>query len=355
MTTESTSGHFAEDEEHLGFFVLGKLGDAERSAAELHLATCESCRQAVQKERLLAAGGKYLGREMLRSSLRERIQARTPSTVPWPKIVSAAAIIGIVIGIGIYSEWFSTGHIPGDSAQKPSALSEAGKTRPEDSLLPAAPADEERRNETAAPASAPRPLEGRKGELSLNAGARQPGQNQRAATESEVSSRIAAPAAVASKTAPSKAPGKEFAQTGMENARYWTEGVLISPPLAVLKRTDSLTRSEEAAKRPDFADSKDKKNLNQVSTPATFFRVIRHPPAYLPTGHLRSKEAWRIPALVEQRGDTTLLTLFVDSGRTELDDQRVEVIPSGPDSVVVRLGDRLIGLHLLPSHPAGHQ
>jgi hypothetical protein len=96
--------HWTDDEELLSRFVLGRISGARALGLEAHLASCERCRKAVEQERIVAAGVRRLGREELKRSIARNVH-RTPMTVPWPKILAAAAVVVIAGGVLLYDRW----------------------------------------------------------------------------------------------------------------------------------------------------------------------------------------------------------------------------------------------------------
>lgn len=104
----SSNMHWANDEEALSQYVLNRVDPAERIDMERHLATCETCRKAVLDERRLAAGAKLLGREQLKSRMGRMVELSEPVRIPWPHVVSAAAVLVIVLGVAIYHQWLPT-------------------------------------------------------------------------------------------------------------------------------------------------------------------------------------------------------------------------------------------------------
>jgi hypothetical protein len=104
MKKESTE-HWTEDEELLLRYVLGRVAPAARTPLDAHILTCDRCRQTLERERLLAAGVRRLGRDRLKDSLAETIRVRPALIYPWPRILAAAAVIVVAGGIALYARW----------------------------------------------------------------------------------------------------------------------------------------------------------------------------------------------------------------------------------------------------------
>jgi anti-sigma factor RsiW len=92
--------------ETLEGFVLEKLPPVERTMVERHVATCSSCRAALEH---LAAGIRSFGRARLKSRLAESLAAPGQQPAPWGRILSAAAVLVVIAGIGIVYRWFTPG------------------------------------------------------------------------------------------------------------------------------------------------------------------------------------------------------------------------------------------------------
>lgn len=109
--THSTNIHWTEDQELLEQFILHRLDEARRKELEAHLLVCEECQLAVKNEQELVLGIKRVGREEMKARLKERIAGTKPEPssrqIPWVRVLSAAAIIVILVGVGIYDRWFT--------------------------------------------------------------------------------------------------------------------------------------------------------------------------------------------------------------------------------------------------------
>lgn len=100
--------HWTEDEEKLARYVLNRLDADERVELEHHLHVCGKCREMVDDELMLAAGAKALGREQLKSRLRQRLGQSDAKRIPWPHVLSAAAVLLIALGVATYHRWLPT-------------------------------------------------------------------------------------------------------------------------------------------------------------------------------------------------------------------------------------------------------
>jgi hypothetical protein len=116
-TMDHPTQHFADDPDVLEQFVLGHLDQTTTAEHEKHLHDCEHCREAVRAERIIAAGIKRHGRDQLKQRL--GMLAGMPATrkIPWPHLLSAAAVLAILVGIGITQHWFVSHVAPTEAAK----------------------------------------------------------------------------------------------------------------------------------------------------------------------------------------------------------------------------------------------
>ncbi len=98
--------HWTENPELIERFVLNQLNPDERNELEDHLRICEVCKRTLRMEQILLAGIRRSGREQFRVELQKKLSSAKTSSIPWPHILSAAAVIVLLTGIGIYNRWF---------------------------------------------------------------------------------------------------------------------------------------------------------------------------------------------------------------------------------------------------------
>ena len=100
--------HWTEDEEKLERFVLDRVEPAERNELEVHLRTCEICQQTVRNERQLMAEIRRVGRKDMKDRLNSRLSASAGQEIPWPRVLSLAALFLIVLSVGVFNGWFGS-------------------------------------------------------------------------------------------------------------------------------------------------------------------------------------------------------------------------------------------------------
>ncbi|MGH2567999.1 MAG: hypothetical protein ACRDGA_06635 [Bacteroidota bacterium] len=108
--SEPRNIHWTRDPELLEQFVMHRVDKTRRTKLEAHLLQCEECQLAVWNEQRLVLGIKRVGRDELKARLKERLAATQAEpvkvSIPWVQIASAAAVIVLVAGLGIYNRWY---------------------------------------------------------------------------------------------------------------------------------------------------------------------------------------------------------------------------------------------------------
>ena len=98
-------GHWTENEDLLERFVKGNVADQELTALSQHLSDCRICRGRVDMERRISLGIRRLNRDERKASIRRGVDTETRN-IPWPRLLSIAAVIVVLTGIGLYNRWF---------------------------------------------------------------------------------------------------------------------------------------------------------------------------------------------------------------------------------------------------------
>jgi len=107
QSTMSNQMHVTGDADALERYVLNLMTANERSQWENHLRECAGCREIVRSELMIVQGVRRAGRDALKQRLRDRLYHSPGDRVgiPWVRIVSIAATIVLLVGIGIYGRW----------------------------------------------------------------------------------------------------------------------------------------------------------------------------------------------------------------------------------------------------------
>jgi hypothetical protein len=128
--------HWTNDDDLVAEFVLQRLEPGEMERLGQHLQECAACNEVVMREKMVAAGAKLAARRGLKSRLQNRLAAtagarpgkhqsvqQTRERLPWPRILSAAAIVTIILAVGVYNDWFQTRY-PGAVKSQPEIAQE---------------------------------------------------------------------------------------------------------------------------------------------------------------------------------------------------------------------------------------
>ena len=104
---EKNSQHWVSDPEKVEAFVLHRIDESERVSCTAHLNQCEECRRAVQEERELVAGIRYVGRKEMKLRLKQWIQRGQGKRFDWIQAASLAAAIILMLGAVFTIRWFT--------------------------------------------------------------------------------------------------------------------------------------------------------------------------------------------------------------------------------------------------------
>jgi len=349
--------HFASDEEILSRYVLGRLDGNERAVIDNHAAVCDTCREALRREMELAAGVRRLGRENLKKELRRRI-AEDSSPGLRVRALSAAAAVCIVAGLGVYYAFFRRAEIlPQDAGRAPALAN-----RTESFAQGRADEPASRIDQKTAPEKSAETLRG----AGIQSGAKMkqsalPGEQDRAGGAKRES-----PAADI--TAPAHASGDISSEPSGE---FWSEGIVespgavsgaapapsgfaaqkkdLAPPAGNPARVDDRLMKEEQKAQADETD-----HLKGAYRRSRGEYLIRQKPASTLPSERAGRDQSRVPTRVDQRGNRTTMTMYLDSLVDEKDLQNAQVDAASGDSVVVTVGGKKI-LYRFPSGQAAEQ
>jgi hypothetical protein len=337
---ETSTQHFAEDPEALEEFVLGRSDPATRARYEGHLRSCETCRQAVHVERIIAAGIKRAGRDHLKERIRTLLGIPLPRRIPWPHVVSIAAVLAILIGIGITQRWFVTHVAPKEvltsenvpQDQKSVGTSQQLQNQQETNSQPAA---------RATPAKPEQHSTGHGG-VTQESNETKSIENQKYAEG--LADRLEEAPAVAGKDMRRADSPQSPTVAGGAGPEFWANGTLITETsakketdagnLAKMKSVDQATAADESRGKTD--------SIGPV--------VIEQRPASKLPSMLQSQQQFygrrTIQTLVRQSGGETQLTLYpeVPFDSTQLHYARLQQVT--PDSLILRIGNQQIGYRL---------
>jgi hypothetical protein len=343
MNMETPTQHFAEDPEALEKFVLGRLDQPSRERCENHLRTCEPCRQTVQVERIIAAGIKRAGRDLMKERLGKLSGIPSRRSIPWPHVISVAAVLLIIVGVGVTQRWFTT-HVESVNTVAPEEM------RTEQNVETVAPRAE---NEMKAPPSS---SDDASPSVERHLGADRAGTAQESNSKKEAAKRsyAAAPADHLEKAQAPAIKDKQLADMDQPSVaaaagalEFWTNGMLTTEPVPS-KKTD-----EGKAERAMPSAGTNTPGIHQQETDSFGHVIVEQRPLSTLPSTLQSQQQLysrqTIRTLIRQSARETRLTLYPDSpfDSTQLHSARVQQV--APDSFVVKIGSRQIGYRL----PAG--
>ena len=325
--------HINRDQDLLEGYVLNRLDVATRAAVEQHIAVCPACKASVREETRLAAGIRKFGREEFRKRLERRIRSSSGERIPWQGIMAAAAVILVIIGIGVYDNWFV--RQTGDLANK------AKEPVFRDS----------------SPSSASR-VQGGAGK---SGSASAVGTEQAAAASPRLEAKPEHAPGMADKlrSHPRESFAAKSASPPPPATAVWTQGNLIQEQSAI--SADAATNRRDVKKESlgkkdsEFAG---KLEPNQIMVTQIIsmqnVSVTQRPSSQLPPAQqaLRQRrETNAVQTLIEERADSIRLVMYLDTLFDESAVRNAVVQTAGTDSLVVRVANQRIGFRI----PVGFQ
>jgi hypothetical protein len=314
--------------------VLERLSPDEKARVESHLRDCSRCRQAFEQELLIAAGTKIWARAAMKQKLAGHIAAAAQRRVPWPQVLGAAALLVVIVGVGVLFRWrepvmerdlaFSDTAVSDALTQSvpstPAPSTEAGKMTVERKLNPPPHDDRERDRQDKKDVSSAYE------------------QTRVAAPEMEEKAKEAEPpvtnAALAE--AVGEPAGLDVWLGGTEVSNALSGGIQAQPAGASnqgvsLNRLEARkgVRKTESAMAPVFViDQRARTTLHDARA---------------------ANEPQDIPTHVVRRGDTLRVTLFLDPLLTQDQLRSAFARQVSADSFQIVLPSRILGYRIPPS------
>jgi hypothetical protein len=319
-----SSPHWTDNEEVLERYVLGRLDPLAKRVLEEHLEACASCREAVTRERELVAGIRRLGREELKARLARRVANAVRPSIPWPHVISIAAVLVISVGVALYRFWtpIETWYEESFTQTSPRVAETPAATPEENAVHPGASDLEEiaRRNQ---------PL--------VEEIQRAKGQDQKI---------VAAPAAADEMKEMTNKPGREdksLTMAGASSQAVWVEGVVI--PFAkdeARKRAGAhADRDERAGEKAQPQPAEAPGALQQegaLALQAVSTELRQEPLRSLPHDRQQMQAAETqgvIETLLEKTAEGLRLTFYVDPPIAEEELRAAQVQAIAADSILV--------------------
>ncbi len=336
--------HWTEDSDLIERFVLNRLDPDERNELEDHLRICEVCKQAVRAEQLLLAGIRRSGRERFKAALAQKLSAVEQRRVPWAHLLSAAAVVLIVISVVLYNRWFeivTTPNVESDT-QRPKITSreEPARTHPLEHIQPgvqeqSTPIGEEKQEGLPHNARRTKPNKG------LADGPKRVAPRDERSSEGDAQAPMAQAEAL---------PSQRMTLSAIAPAEIWLEGQIVDSAADML----NAPAGEEAPAQLYKAERKDAVqrayDSQRISVPRPrLFHLRQELLASLPASQRKAPpEAATITTSFRLRGDTTYVTLYPDTLMDASILERALIEMPADDSLVVSLPDRRI-IYRLPN------
>ena len=335
----STSHHWTEDPVLLEQFVMGRISEERLVQLRDHLATCAACRETVEKEKEFVGTVRAYGRDRLRLRLKEKIERSPSRVVPWPHVLSAAAIVLLVVGLGIYNRWWKEPVI----VQSEQQIAAGGKD-----VVPPAPeaaGEQEDTGTTGRTADIPATGIGQPPRSDLAAKTLA----EKSATEVQKKEKRARQIARDDKE-PSFAERPRQAITADEpddlrhrHEEYWIDGTLLDM-ISAKEGMRAEYRENDSAGAPGRGELKDQLSLKQPGN----YVLQQQPEAALPREQQRlQKGVTSVPTKVSPTNDGAILTIYTD--RISLQNRAVQGQFAGSDSLIFLVDGIRIAYKLPPA------
>lgn len=369
---EGRSIHWTDDDELLSKFVLHQLPESEEDTLSSHLITCGKCRHAINEETTIVAGARLAGRAALKEQLRLRLSeseqrvAASPMRKPagyqvlWTQIASVAAVVTILIAVGVYNNWFISNSWNKSTPQEQVAQKQEPPT-PESGNMESKESPPEKllgKDMDQPIGSAEQDHFDNRRVKRTEIQKQKTSEDKRIVHEKSATSITVEPAANAGAVADEGKAEKELQMIDeadvLESQTFWVEGHVIQDALeksqgmlSVTPRdqVSSVRKGETNAKKDDHQVSK---SGNDIAMPT--ISLNQEPSSSLPAAfQYRQDRQGTIQTLIENNDSAIQMTLYLDSpiADSELRSAKIHVINT--DSLVLNLPSQRIGLRLPPA------
>lgn len=374
--SEKSIAHWTDDEELLSKFVLHQLSAAEETRLSSHLRSCTRCQLAVDDEVRVVAGVRHAGRLNLKRQLGSRLArgkqhaaAAVPrrisvGSIPWSRVASLAAVLAILIAVGVYNNWFGSNYRnsitqheivqeqpirPGEPEKKqvPSTELELDKTIGQSNRV-----NEEAGSHTKSMVRV-EPLKGKSEAYS-------PGKDEdlrQSITASPTQNSRDEIAVGNSRKSEYQVNLSDQAYSSAEQG-FWVEGRIISAEgtnSGAVNNGPSVERQDQmgVAAAPQSGLKKEHEQLlrNRVQQTPIEFSLDQRPLSSLPQSfqNRQMQGAGTVQTLIKNSDDTVQLTLYLESPLPDSELRTADVRIVGDDSLVLSLPNKQIGYRLPPA------
>lgn len=355
------NAHWTENAELLEQFVLRQLSDEERTGFERHLQECARCREAVERETALVVGIRAFGRDGLKARLRAKLSddkkdasGSKPDRAGWYQVLAAAAVLALVVGLGVYNRWF----VPKGKSGILFSEDERVQSPPESVGKPASPPEP---NANGVAKSEQSGGETRKDEMKIeiSSGDREGAAGENIPAASSLSKRSEANPLSAGEKPKMAFDLKEH--EGGENAGVWVEGIALSPSnpeevseskgvvrdqAQMTKKMQLQQKSAGAQSAGPSAAAKQQSGLSTLQSQGVRIQVDQRPWGALPPevqSSTRADHGNIVISRIESTPAGLRITMYLDRLYTAEEIRQASCQAVAPDSVVVTLpGKRIV-------------
>jgi hypothetical protein len=373
--TDNSNIHWTDDDELLSKFVLRHLSPSEEERLTSHLRKCEKCQHAVKEETRVAAGTKLAGRLEMKDQLKARLEesehvisssTKRPSVfqIPWMRVASFAAVLVMLIAVGVYNNWFSANYW--NTSAPPEQVAQQ-QTSPHTETLE----KDERVSETKQGKdnthSTVIPNEDRSDRARANETQRR--REKRSTDKGYADNELAKSAGAAA--SPDIAAGNAHEEARQMNSEvrltdesmtpppqaFWVEGHVISSEAA--PRDEMRNQLAEQPKKQVFArrqiESMEKlgdQNMLRLDRDSTSIVIAlnQKPSSSLPPSQQNKQGQPRlVQTFIENRISNIQMTLYLDSLVPDSELRSADIETIGADSLVLNFSNQRIGYRLPPA------
>ena len=352
--SESHNIHWAQDEELLERFVLGRIASQEIEMLERHLSECDECLTTVTRERELVAGIRRVGRDSLKQRLSHTIEQRKSKNVNWYRIAGVAAGIVLLVTLGIYNRWFTGSDASGERQEIADKFEK--RAEPSTAVSQETPrTDADKKLSDVAQRAADSKAEKVQG---LAAGAPAKQEDEGAKTSEAQVDRLKEMNAVGGR-ADTRANEKKdrFAAASVRSAggETWIQGAVIGEQQQNAPAARAILANAEEAQgilrkgKEQIQGVSEAAKLQSTGMAAQPFVITQQPVSALPVSQrAQQRGGFSIQTLLQKDPNGVHMTVFLDSLLSSRDLQQVHAQPIGEDSIILNLGNQRVGYKLPP-------
>jgi Putative zinc-finger len=329
---ESEKNHLSA--ENIEDAVLGRLTHDENARVESHLASCTQCRKALEQERLIAAGTKGWARAAMKQKLAGQIAVTAQRRVPWPHVLGAAALLAVIIGVGVLFRWREPAQ-ERDLTFSDTTVSDATLKSKQPASTPATTSDGAISSRQLTPALREDRETVRRDKKDLPAGERQilnePSMQEEKDKETQPQVIMKA------------APAAEVAAAESEGLDVWLGGTQVSSALSGNMQAQPAGASNQGVSLNRLEARKGTHKTESALSPV--FVIDQRPRGVLHDARA-ANDSQNIPTHIVQSGDTLHVVLFLDSLLTPNQLRTTFARQVSADSFQVVLPDRILGYRI---------